>query len=128
MIKVAPIPNLKATFAVGVFFLVVNLVGMVYALRGIEPSASFFLLYYLGSALVVANWITADSRRLGIPGSVDRGWFLLTMWPLALPYHLFSTRRWRGVKVLAGLVALYLLTYGISLLFFLVARRAMSGR
>jgi hypothetical protein len=127
MIEMAKVPNPRATFALGVFFLVVNMIAMVYALRGIEPSGSFLLLYYLGAALVVAYWILADSRRLGVPSSVDQGWFLITAWPVCLPYHLFKTRRWKGFLTLAGLLGLYALTYGVSLLFFYILKLAGSG-
>jgi drug/metabolite transporter (DMT)-like permease len=125
--KIASVPNPWATAALGVFFLVANMIGMVYAVRRIEPSGSFLLLYYLGAALVVAHWIIADSRRLNVPSSVDQGWFLIAAWPICLPYHLFKTRHWRGVVTLAGLLGLYAVTYGISLAFFYALRHAGSG-
>ena len=125
--NVAKIPNARATVGLGVFFLVANMIAMVYAVRRVEPSSSFLLLYYLGAALVVAYWIIADSRRLGMPASVDQGWFLICAWPICLPYHLYKTRRWKGGITLLGLLGLYALTYGMSLLFFYTLRLAGSS-
>ena len=107
--------------------LVANMIAMSYAARRVEPSSSFLLLYYLGAALVVTYWILADSRRLGVPTSMDQGWFLIAGWPIGLPYHLFKTRRWKGAVTLAGLVGLYAATYGVSIHFFHAMRRAGSG-
>ncbi len=126
--KIARVANPLATFALGAFFLVANMIAMVYAVRRVPPSGAFLLLYYLGAALVVAYWIISDSRRLGVPSSVDQGWFLIAAWPICLPYHLFKTRHWRGFVTLAGLLGLYALTYGISVLFFYTLRHAASGR
>ena len=117
------IPNRGATLGLAVFFLIANLANALYAAHGLPPSGAFLLFWYLGSALVVTYWILADSRRLGLPGSVDQGWFVLAVWPVSLVYHLFKTRRWRGAITLAGLVGLFALTYGISLLAFFAIRR-----
>lgn len=125
--RMTKVPNPGATFALGAFFLVANMIAMTYAARRVEPSSSFLLLYYLGAVLVVTYWILADSRRLGVPSSVDQGWFLIAAWPIGLPYHLFKTRRWKGAVTLAGLIGLYAATYGVSILFFHAMRRAGSG-
>jgi hypothetical protein len=126
--KIGPIPNPRATLALGVFFLVVNFAVALYALNRTQPSGAFMLVYYVGAALVVAYWILADGRRLGLRGSVDQGWFLVATWPLALPYHLFKTRGWKGVLTLLGLVGLVALTYGISLAVFFAMRGIRFGK
>jgi hypothetical protein len=41
---------------------------------------------------------------------------------VALPYHLFKTRGWRGAVTLAGLIALFLATYAVGLLAFIALR------
>ena len=126
--KTGPIPNPRATLAFGAFFLMVNLANVLYALNRRHPSASFLALYYGGAALVVAYWILADSRRLGLEGSVDQGWFVFAFWPLALPYHLFKTRGIRGGLTLLGLVGLFILTYIFSLGVFFTARAVRFGK
>jgi hypothetical protein len=126
--KIGPIPNPRATLAFGVFFLMVNLASVLYALNRMRPSGSFVFVCYLGAALVVAYWILADSRRLGLGGSVDQGWFVFAAWPLALPYHLFKTRGIKGAVTLFGLVGLFVLTYGVSLVVFFVIRAVRFGK
>jgi hypothetical protein len=126
--KIGPIPNRRATLAFGAFFLMVNLANAMYALNRVQPSGSFLLIYYLGGALVVAYWIIVDSRRLGLGGSVDQGWFAFAVWPLALPYHLFRTRGPKGAVTLLGLVGLFALTYGLSLAVFFAIRAIRFGK
>ena len=93
--KLAKVPNPRATLALGVFFLVANMVAMVYAVRRVEPSGSFLLLDHLGAGLVVAYWIMSDSRRLGLPASVDQGWFLISAWPICA-FRITCLRRGGG--------------------------------
>lgn len=116
--RAASIPNPRATLALAAYFLVANMINAVYAAYGQEPSAAYLLLYYLGRGLVVAHWILTDQRRLGAPRSLDSGWFAFIAWPLVLPYHLVKTRGWKGIGTLLGMIALYLVTYGLSLLCF----------
>jgi hypothetical protein len=120
--KIGRIPNPRATLALGTFLLLINLANAMYALSGVPPSGPFLLVGYGGAALIVAYWILADSRRLGLAGSVDQGWFVFAAWPLALPYHLFKTRGWRGAITLLGFVGLFALTYAMSLAVFFAAR------
>jgi hypothetical protein len=125
--KLPAIPNPGATIWLGVFLLLTNVANAVYSAHGLEPSAAFLFLFYFGAAWSVAYWIRADSLRLGVRGSVDRGWFIFAAWPVALPYHLLSTRRWRGLLTLIGLLGLFAVTYLISLVVFFGLRQA-SGR
>src|SRR3954470_24016476 len=102
--KPAAVPNLGASLALGAFVLLADLCNAIYAVHGRRPSSAFLLLCYLGVAGLVAHWILADCRRLGVPRSVDQGWLLLACWPLVLPYHLIKTRRSRGLVTLGGFV------------------------
>jgi len=108
------IPNSGATAALAVFLVLANVGSGLYAANRRHPSEAFLWICYLVVALLVAYWILADSRRLGVPGSVDEGLYLFAVWPLALPYHLFKTRRGRGFVTLAGFVALFIATYLLS--------------
>ena len=120
--KRAKIPNLGATLALSLFLVVANVGNGLYAAHGLQPSEAFLWICYLGTALLVAYWVLADSRRLGVRGSVDQGWFLFAVWPLALPYYLFRTRHWKGFVTLAGFLALFAVTYAISILVVLLSR------
>ena len=120
--KWARVPNLGATLALSVFLVVANVGNGLYAAHGLQPSEAFAWICYISVALLVAYWVQADSRRLGVPGSVDQGWFLFAIWPLALPYYLFRTRKWKGFITLAGFVALFAVTYAFGVLIVLVSR------
>jgi hypothetical protein len=122
------VPNPRATLALGVFFLAVNLANAVYTAHRVRPSAAFAVMYYGGTALLVGYWILADARRLGIPRTVDVGWFVVSGWPLALPYHLVKTRGAKGGVALLGLIGLFALTYVLSLLVFFALKAMSLGR
>jgi hypothetical protein len=116
------IPNLSATLAVGLFFLIANVAHGLYAARGRESSAAFALLSYVGAAWTMSYWIHSDYLRLGVREPLDLGWFVFLTWPLALPYHLIKTRGLRGLFILAGFTALFLGTYLVGALIFFLAK------
>lgn len=116
-----PFPNFAATVLFAVFFLVANVGAALYAATNREPSGSFRFLYYVGSGAVVAYWLHADKQRLRQQEFVDEGWFMLWVWPIALPYHLFKTRGSRGAVTPLGLIGLYAVTYVISMIVFYMA-------
>jgi hypothetical protein len=122
MVKLSAIPNPGATALLGAFFLIFNVGSALYATHGLLPSGGFVFLYYVLSGLLIANWLHADNRRLGLPEVMDQGWLVYMVWPLAFPYHLFKTRGRSGVVTLIGFVVLFLATYEISLLVFYLAK------
>ena len=67
-------------------------------------TASFFVF--------VVTWLLADMRTHGrsVP-SFDAFWLVWSILPVHLPYHLYSTRRCRGLLLLAGIVVFYLLPF-----------------
>jgi hypothetical protein len=121
-VKLTRIPNPSATVLLGGFFLVFNAGSALYAAHGLLPSAGFVSSYYVLSGLLIANWLHADNRRLGLPEVMDQGWLVYMVWPFAFPYHLFKTRGRSGVVTLIGFVVLYLATYEISLLVFYLVK------
>jgi hypothetical protein len=106
----------------GAFFYLGHIEGTIRTLRGAPPPSPFRLLYLIGVALVIATWIRADRRRLGLASTFDDGFFIAVVWPLALPYHLFASRGWRGARALLGFVALYLATFVLALFSYLGVR------
>ena len=81
---------------------------------------AFLVLYYLGVQWAFAWWVLVDCRRQGIPTSIDHGWFIFFAWPVAVPYHLFQTRRARGCLVMAGMFGLFVASYLAALVAFFV--------
>ena len=121
------VPNPLATALMGALFLLANLGNALYAVGGRAPSGGFALLCYVGFGDAVAYWVHADNRRLGRLDWLDQGWLLFALWPVALPYHLFKTRGGRGAITLAGLIALFIAIYAVSLLAFF-ALRSRAGQ
>jgi hypothetical protein len=116
------IPNPGPTILLAAFFCLGHLENDLGTLRGAPPEALFSLLYYIGVALVIATWIRADRHHFGLASTFDDGFFIFVAWPLALSYHLFTSRGWRGGLTLLGFVALNLLSYALTLPIFLGLR------
>jgi hypothetical protein len=58
---------------------------------------------------LLATWVVADTQafKRNFP-SLDHGWFAMFV-PFYLTYYLFSTRRWRGLLILVGMMSLFAL-------------------
>ena len=58
---------------------------------------------------LLATWVVANTQALkrDFP-SLDHGWFVMFV-PFYLTYYLFSTRRWRGLLILVGMMSLFAL-------------------
>ena len=109
------IPNPGPTVLLGACLYLGHIGHSITTLRGAPPAGAFGLLYYIGMALGIANWIRADRRRLGITSTFDDGFFIFFAWPLALPYYLFTSRGLRGGLAVFGFVGLYVFTYVLTL-------------
>lgn len=110
----APTVALAAMFAIG------NVGWAVAAAYSLPLRPGFLFLYFLGVQWAIAWWVVVDSRRHGLGTSIDHGWFVFFAWPVALPYHLIKTRRIRGCLVLAGMIALFVASYLLAVVVFLI--------
>ena len=83
--------------------------------HGLEPQDGILWAYNLVFYVFLVTWLVADMRALGrsVP-SFDAHWLVSSILPVHLPYHLCSTRRWRGLLILAGIVVLYLLPWLVA--------------
>lgn len=120
------IPNPGPTALLAACFCLGHIERGIRALRGTPPTGPFPLLYYIGIALAIAAWIRADRHRLGLEPTFDDGFFIFAAWSLALPYYLFTSRGWRGAVTLLGFLALYLLTYALTLPIYLGLRSCVG--
>jgi hypothetical protein len=84
-------------------FLIMTVGSAIAAATGTSVSPAFELLFTLGFAWAVAWWVSLDCRRRRIPVSIDHGWYVMQLWPIALPLHVFRTRGAVGCLALAGL-------------------------
>jgi len=109
---------LVATF---LFFL--STVRTLYALSGRTPPVSFELLAWLGSGLLFAYLVRRDRHLHGFASSpADFGLLLIAAWPIAVPYHFFATRGRAGWRPFLVFVLVYLGSYVLTVLLFLLAQ------
>jgi len=75
-----------------------------------EPPAHMFTLFHFVLGALLATWLVADSRQSRrTQPTFDYGWFILTAFAVYVPYYVISTRRWRGLLLLLGMILLFLL-------------------
>jgi len=90
--------------------------------HGLEPQDGILSAYGVVFFVFVVTWLLADMRARGrsVP-SFDAFWLVWSILPVHLPYHLYSTRRWRGLLLLAGIVVFYLLPWLVAVGMLLVS-------
>ena len=77
--------------------------------KDLTPDEGLFSLYRVVLLVAFANWLIADTRIMGrSQPSFDYGWFIIAVLPIYGSYYLISTRRWRGLLMIAGAVLLFL--------------------
>src|SRR5262245_8773583 len=69
--------------------------------------ASFQEIWSVVFALLVASWATADAQSRSCQRSFDFGFFIMSWWPLTLPFYLIRTRGIRGLGPFVGLTLIY---------------------
>jgi hypothetical protein len=95
-----PILGLVALVVLGIVFEVF----LTY--RGAELSESSNYLWTVCFSYCVAWWIELDRKSKAIPAPFEYQAFVFFLWPVAAPYYLFQTRKWRGLLQGAGLIVL----------------------
>jgi hypothetical protein len=75
--------------------------------HGLHLGAGVLFLHKLVLLGFLATWVVADTQQHGrnCP-SLDHGSFVMFV-PFYLTYYLFSTRRWRGLLILAAMLSLF---------------------
>jgi hypothetical protein len=78
--------------------------------HNLEPTEPLFALYRLVLTVLFATWLIADARESGrARPTFDYGWFIVFGFVVYVPYYLFSTRRWRGLLILLGMLLIFIL-------------------
>jgi hypothetical protein len=91
------------------------LVGVVETLsywRDVEPTSPLVSAWPLAFLVLLVLWVIEDSKsHPNIDKPFEYG-FLVFIWAIPyLPYYFWRTRRFKGLLLLIGFVALYLLGY-----------------
>ena len=74
-----------------------------YASTATPPSDLAVFLHERGPSLALALWVVADAHLRSRTPCCDFGMFTAMGLPLVALWHLFRTRRWRGLLTLLGL-------------------------
>ena len=78
-------------------------------LQGGDLSRSTGNLWYFTFSYAVVCWLEPDRRARNIPAPFEYSAFMFFAWPVLAPYYLFKSRRWRGLAMGLGLLALNML-------------------
>jgi len=90
------------------FLVLTQIVSGAYAASGLEPPASFTLIYIFGFFWIIGWWLLVDSRTRGVRWVFDMGLFLYVAWPFILPYYLVKSRGRKGLLAILCFVAVYI--------------------
>jgi len=90
------------------FLVLTQIVSGAYAVSGLEPPASFTLIYIFGFFWIIGWWLLVDSRTRGVRWVFDMGLFLYVAWPFILPYYLVKSRGRKGLLAILCFVAVYI--------------------
>jgi hypothetical protein len=102
------------------FLLFIQIANTFYAAYGVEPSSGFGMLYTLGLLWIGVWWVKHDNKQYKIGLVYDLGLFLYMAWVIVVPYYLFKTRGLKAFITLFSFVGIYLVTYLIGTVVFLV--------
>jgi hypothetical protein len=80
---------------------------IVLAVLGYSMNEGTDIVWLVLFSLMVTLWFRADCRARRLQHGLDAGPLLLALWPLALPYHLVTSRGPRGALVAFGFLAGY---------------------
>ena len=104
------------------FLVLTQIVAGAYSASGLEPPASFTLIYIFAFLWIIGWWLRVDSRRRGLSWVFDMGLFLYVAWPFILPYYVVKSRGTKGLLVILYFVAVYIgATIAGVVLYFLLA-------
>lgn len=68
--------------------------------------------------LLTVIWVHKDSRESDHHYPFEYGHFVYLAWPVLIPYHLISTRGFKGLAYLFGLIGLYWLPLVVGGVFY----------
>jgi hypothetical protein len=95
-----------------IFFLLVFM-GVVYGLFAaakVEVPGRIEFLLNVTLFISIAYWLKEDSTKANRTGIQDMHFLLVFLWPIILPYHLWKSRRKRGLLILLGAIAAAIIT------------------
>jgi hypothetical protein len=118
-------PSLRLRLAV-VTSVFCSLATALYVGADVEPLPIVGWWLAAAPGIMTIVWLCQDAQRRRIGVVTDLGFFLLFLWPVALPWYAFKSRGpVRGFLLLLGLLALICATPLTALLFALLRGRGL---
>jgi hypothetical protein len=86
--------------------------------RGVLPPTSLLVDYAASGFLLL--WVVTDARRRRCVPCHEFAFLVGVFLPVALPWYVFWTRGWRGLRVLAAFAGLILVPWAIGVVAYLI--------
>lgn len=102
------------------YVVLTQVVGGVYQAADVQPPAALIILGPIGFFWAVATWLQHDATSRGLRWVLDLGLILYVAGVFVLPYYLIKTRGWRGIGVILGFAGIYLGSFILGILLFLL--------
>lgn len=99
-----------------IYSVVVSYLMVPYLLHGVGPSPLFQLVNSMGLWMLVALWVTHDSRKERNVPCFEFGFLAALIPTVGVPWYCFWSRGWRGVFLLGFLAYLWVCPYIASVL------------
>jgi hypothetical protein len=97
-----------------------SLATALYVTADVEPAPILAWWLLAGPPLMTILWLCQDAQRRRVGAVTDLGFFLMLFWPIVIPWYVLKSRGWRGVLLLAGVLALMLAAPLTAILFSLL--------
>lgn len=97
---------------------VITLLATIYAVlmasSGLPVSSPALFFHAVAFAFAITSWVERDRHSRHVSEPLSYSAFVFFLWPIAVPYYLYQTRRWKGLLPGAGLWLLFYLPYSIG--------------
>ncbi len=100
----------KGTYLIALCFLAFGMasVEILAALKDDVVSDSIHVLWSFLVIIFTALWVNEDANSKKFEKPFELGFLIYIMWPITLPWYLFSTRGVDGIIMVFGFIAIYL--------------------
>ncbi len=101
-------PNIRYIWYTCLIYCVYNIAVVSF---GQMVSADVGSIYMYSLSSLIALWAVTDRSIRNYPSVYDYGYFMFSAGFLLLPWYLFKSRKWKGLLLYSGFMALYYLPY-----------------
>jgi hypothetical protein len=99
----------------GVLVFIYNIGAGIYGINGLEPLATFELLYDAAFLCGVVWWLQAEAGGSAVQRTYCSGLLVALGWFIIIPYHLLKTRGARGLIPLLALIGIFIVAQIVTI-------------